>query len=443
MTRRVPGPDGPERNRLSLLSRWKIFDNLRRSTVEIAQLALPRGRLDSAARLAARAGRCSACSRLAAPWIARRSSSRSLRPPLDKSWQAYYAAVGRDALTSAQQVALAITFLPHQALDIGRRHRAHALAALRLDGSLLEWQTASQAERLPPARARVAWQPMWPAVALGGAIARVRRERALAADVGARLLALVSGHVPLLALWVVSPAIAGALSAPPIAERDLAAAQRRDDALRYALLHWRSSIASSRRRRNWLAPDNFQEDPEPVVAMRTSPTNIGLQLLVTVTALRPRLHHRRRHDARLELAFRSLERMRRFRGHFFNWYDLHDLRVLEPAYVSTVDSGNLAGHLIALRQACLELRGSRRRTPACGAALGRVWLIATERLAAFAAAAPSGAPVLARAVPAARAAPRESRAAIAAQGCSAPRGSSRRWAAPSPTARRSRATPRR
>ena len=42
----------------------------------------------------------------------------------------------------------------------------------------------------------------------------------------------------------------------------------------------------------------------------------------------------------------------RFRGHFYNWYDLHDLRVLEPAYISTVDSGNLAGHLIALRQAC-------------------------------------------------------------------------------------------
>ena len=53
--------------------------------------------------------------------------------------------------------------------------------------------------------------------------------------------------------------------------------------------------------------------------------------------------------------FRSLERMRRFRGHFYNWYDLDDLRVLEPAYISTVDSGNLAGHLIALRQACLEL----------------------------------------------------------------------------------------
>jgi cyclic beta-1,2-glucan synthetase len=58
---------------------------------------------------------------------------------------------------------------------------------------------------------------------------------------------------------------------------------------------------------------------------------------------------------RLELAFRSLERMRRFQGHFYNWYDLRDLSVLDPSYVSTVDSGNLAGHLIALRQACVAL----------------------------------------------------------------------------------------
>ena len=60
---------------------------------------------------------------------------------------------------------------------------------------------------------------------------------------------------------------------------------------------------------------------------------------------------------RLELALRSLERMRRFRGHFYNWYDLHDLRVLEPAYISTVDSGNLCGHLIAVRRACLDMAG--------------------------------------------------------------------------------------
>jgi cyclic beta-1,2-glucan synthetase len=105
---------------------------------------------------------------------------------------------------------------------------------------------------------------------------------------------------------------------------------------------------------NALAPDNFQEDPEPVIAHRTSPTNLGLYLLSTTVA----------HDfgwigildmaKRLEDTFDTMDKLRRFRGHFFNWYDTRDLRPLDPVYVSTVDSGNLAGHLIAVAQACRE-----------------------------------------------------------------------------------------
>ena len=90
-------------------------------------------------------------------------------------------------------------------------------------------------------------------------------------------------------------------------------------------------------------------------ALRTSPTNIGLQLLSTVSAFDLGFITRPDMIDRLEKVFRSLERMRRFHGHFFNWYDLSELRVLEPAYVSTVDSGNFAGHLLALKQACFEI----------------------------------------------------------------------------------------
>ena len=103
---------------------------------------------------------------------------------------------------------------------------------------------------------------------------------------------------------------------------------------------------------NMLPPDNFQEDPAPVVARRTSPTNIGLYLLSAVAA----------HDfgwaglldtvERLEATLATMTRLPRFRGHFYNWYGTADLRPLEPRYVSTVDSGNLAGHLIALANAC-------------------------------------------------------------------------------------------
>src|SRR6185503_1305201 len=99
---------------------------------------------------------------------------------------------------------------------------------------------------------------------------------------------------------------------------------------------------------------NFQESPTPVVAYRTSPTNMGLALLANVAA----------HDLgytgllesleRVELTFDSMRKLERFRGHYVNWYDTRTLAPLSPRYVSTVDSGNLAGCLIALRQAMLE-----------------------------------------------------------------------------------------
>jgi len=104
-----------------------------------------------------------------------------------------------------------------------------------------------------------------------------------------------------------------------------------------------------------LPPDNFQEDPAPVVAHRTSPTNIGLYLLSTLAA----------HDFgwlglldtadRLTATFDTLRGLERFRGHFYNWYETRERRPLDPKYVSTVDSGNLAGHLFTLREAFREL----------------------------------------------------------------------------------------
>src|SRR5262249_49582434 len=101
---------------------------------------------------------------------------------------------------------------------------------------------------------------------------------------------------------------------------------------------------------HWLPPDNFQQDPKGQVAHRTSPTNQGLYLLSTLAA----------HDfgylslpalaERLEQTFDTLDRLERYRGHFLNWYDTRTLQVLQPAYVSTVDSGNLLGCLLTLRQ---------------------------------------------------------------------------------------------
>ncbi|MEJ2206847.1 MAG: phosphorylase, partial [Gemmatimonadota bacterium] len=106
---------------------------------------------------------------------------------------------------------------------------------------------------------------------------------------------------------------------------------------------------------NALPPDNFQEDPEPVIAHRTSPTNLGLYLLSATVARDFGWIGALDMAERLEATLDTMSRLRRFRGHFFNWYDTRTLEPLDPVYVSTVDSGNLAGHLIAMAQACREL----------------------------------------------------------------------------------------
>ncbi|MGH7584623.1 MAG: glucoamylase family protein, partial [Gemmatimonadales bacterium] len=358
LTPRVPGPDGPERNRLSLLSRWKILDNLRRSTLELAQMAflvagwtlLPGSPLRwTLLGLGA----------VAAPWIVAFLLAL-LRPPLDKSWRAYYAVVARDAVTSVQQVALAIAVLPHQAwvsLDAIARTLWRLFVSRRW---LLEWQAAQQTERTLAGTAWNAWRMMSPGLALAASVGLLVVAIAVlrpvlggdAVDSTRHLRQLAIAVGPLLLLWLAAPAVAHALDAPPRQEGRKLSAEGREEALRYARLHWEFYQRFVTADTHWLAPDNFQEDPAPVVAMRTSPTNIGLQLLATVSAYDLGFIPAGEMTRRLEEAFRTLERLPRFKGHFYNWYDLNDLRILEPAYVSTVDSGNLAGHLIAVRQAC-------------------------------------------------------------------------------------------
>ena len=354
---RVPGPDGAQPNRLSAISRWKIFDNLRRSLVEIGELlllvlgwfVLPGGPLAWTAVVLVL---------IAYPWLLSLLLA-ALRPPQDQSWKAYYAAVGTDAVAHAQQFALAVVMLPHQAAvsaDAVLRTLVRTTITRR---NLLEWQTASQVERaLRSGADREVYRRMWPAVAIGVtvALAMIARQVLLRETVGiwAHLGAFLA-TVPLAVAWILSPSIAAALSAPAIPGEIRLSEGERATALRYAKLHWEFFAAFMREELHWLIPDNFQEDPEPTIAPRTSPTNIGLQLLSIVSASDLDFISRQEMIDRLEQVFKSLERMHRYRGHFYNWYDLHTLQVMEPAYVSTVDSGNLAAHLIALKQACIQI----------------------------------------------------------------------------------------
>ena len=361
----VPGMKGRDANPLSTISRWKILDNLRRSVVEVAQLGLL---LAGWALLPGAAVLWTGVVLLAIawPWLLGLLLAAA-RPPRDKSWRGYYASVARDAVTSAAQFGLTLVFLPHQAaitvdaiirtlyrLGISRRY-------------LLEWLSASQVERRAARMQGEVWRRMASAIVLALAAA------GLAAATGALAPAL-----PLVALWLLSPAIAQLLLRPPAQREIRLATSERAPAVRLALLHWRFFETFVSDATHALAPDNFQESPDPIVAERTSPTNIGLQLLSIVTARDLGFIATAGMIERLEEVFRSLERMRRYRGHFFNWYDLRDLQVLDPPYISTVDSGNLAGHLLALKQACLAPLAEAPGYPTIRAALRAAVRLALE-----------------------------------------------------------------
>ncbi len=215
---------------------------------------------------------------------------------------------------------------------------------------------------------------------MAGSAARSPRWRALA--VWLRRPAGAAGRrCPSSVAWLLSPAIAHWVSrgaAPMPAARRF----RRPTPSRCGLIArrtWRFFETFVTPADNMLPPDNFQEDPAPVVAHRTSPTNIGLLLLSTVAARDFGWIGTLEAVERLEATLPTVGRLKRFRGHFFNWYDTSDLRPLDPAYVSSVDSGNLAGHLIALANTCAGVaRRPRRRAVAARRGCGDTLTLARE-----------------------------------------------------------------
>ena len=181
----------------------------------------------------------------------------------------------------------------------------------------------------------------------------------------ALLLAILFGHrvgpiaTPLVALWLISPAVARYVSFSPGIETIAKISEEQSLTLRQtARRTWRFFETFVTADDNMLPPDNFQEDPSSEVAHRTSPTNIGLYLLSVVCARDFGWIGTAQTIERLEATLATMARMPRFRGHFYNWYDTRDLKALEPKYISSVDSGNLAGHLIAIANACKEWRQS-------------------------------------------------------------------------------------
>jgi cyclic beta-1,2-glucan glucanotransferase len=330
---------------LPLISRWKIFDNLRRSLVApwmllmfVAAWTILPGSPFWWTLLGLVI--------LAFPIYSHIGNALILHPR-GVAWTSHLVNIGNDALYNTYQVGLTIAFLPHQAylmVDAIIRTLARMLVTKE---RRLEWMTAAQAERKLDLGLKSFWARMRPAVIISSFVIFVimilgfRESLPLAA--------------PFLTVWLLSPVIAYWISQPLPARQIILSVGERMELRRMARKTWRFFETFVGPEDHYLPPDNYQEDPKGSIAHRTSPTNISTYLLSTLAAHDLGYINSSELIDRLGQTFESLEQLDRYRGHFYNWYDTETLRPLMPTYVSTVDSGNLAGHLLALKQGCLEV----------------------------------------------------------------------------------------
>ena len=343
------------RNQLSLLSQWKLFDNLRRSLVPPALILL----LLAGWALLPVAGlwTLSVIGILVLPAVFA-SIAELVRMPAEVLLRQHLAAVGQSTSRRAKQFAFEFACLPYEAfysVDAIARTLWRMLVTQR---RLLEWNPSSEAER-ESARGNGhslfgTLRAMWVAPALAAAIAIGLVSWAPAA-------LLVAG--PILLLWFASPALAWWVSLP-LARRKASLSIEQTLFLRaLSRRTWAFFENFVGAEDHWLPPDNSQEYRVAAIAHRTSPTNIGLALLANLSAYDFGYLPAGQLLLRTANTFASLDRLERHRGHFFNWYDTQTLQPLAPRYISTVDSGNLAGHLLTLRAGLLAL-GDERVLPA-------------------------------------------------------------------------------
>ncbi len=341
--RRVPAPGGRASNPISGLSQWKVLDNLRRSVIPIAFVTL------LGIGWACGAGWFASCAIVGITLVPTAFGTlvALARRPEDQPRAAYLRMVATELGDQLARDAFALSCLPFDAMQAADAIGRALVRVFITRRRLLEWRTARDAERAALARLarlRHAFAVMWagPVIALGAGFGLIARGDVVPA-------------VPFLVAWLFGPAWSWLASRPRSQELPRLAERDRAFLRMLARRTWRFFEAHVVEAEHYLPPDNLQEDPPRGIAHRTSPTNIGLALLANLTAYDFGYVTAGDLIARTTNTLATLDRLERFRGHFFNWYDTLTLAPLLPRYVSTVDSGNLAGHLLTLAAGLEEI----------------------------------------------------------------------------------------
>jgi cellobiose phosphorylase len=350
---RVPGPGGPNGSRgkrqpnpLSALSWWKLFDNLRRSLVAPSLLAL----LAGGWLLGPGPVWLWTLLVVAVVFLPTLLSTliELIRKPEERDWLVHLSLTVKSTAHPIMLTLLTLAFLPYDALIcLGAILRSGVRMLFTRHGLLL-WQLPSYARRNASRTLAEFFREMWIApmlvLMLGVALAMASQPAAWLVAAPIMLLWLIS---PIAGWWISQPLTAPAPGLSVAQQAFLRASARRT---------WRYFTDFVGPDDNWLPPDNFQEYPAPAIASRTSPTNIGMSLLADLAAVDFCYLTVGECLQRIGNTLTSMEKLESFRGHLYNWYDTRTLQPLHPQYVSSVDSGNLAGCLLTLQAGLAELK---------------------------------------------------------------------------------------
>lgn len=339
---------GREGRSISILGRWKMIDNLRRSLIApmiffllLILFCFPKI--------------------VIFPWILLTALSLSVSHllPFFEDILSYQKKVpfllqlrslGEDLILGLSRFALNIIFIPyHSYVQLDAIFRTFIRLGLT-KRRLLEWTTSAQSKSNA-------------SIALKSFVNRMSKMEVVLLFLIGVILGINSYHwaifSPLFILWLSSPLVAWRISLPPEKDKMIPLTDHDIFILRNSARKiWRFFSTFVTAEENFLPPDNFQEDPQPIIAHRSSPTNFGLYLMSTVSARDFGWIGLHEMVERLELTLHSMQGLPRFNGHFYNWYETTDKRALEPRYISSVDNGNLAGHLLAVAQSCEEMAGN-------------------------------------------------------------------------------------
>ena len=339
---RVPGfKQKSVRNPVSLLSKLKILDNLRRSVVPVGMLMLIVVSWLSVSP--SWLGVAVVAAVLLLPTMPG-AILKAARIPARFPLYSHLRSIGGFAGLQLFQAFFTLTVLPFETfsnLDAIIRTCWRMLISRR---KLLEWTVSGKTKYM---RSKGPW----------GYFRLMGAAPFFALMLGAILLTKDRPDAwPLIGLWLFSPFLPWWISRPLVLHQPRLSIKQLDFLKKTARKTWRYFETFAGPEDNWLPADNYQEGPREAVAHRTSPTNIGLMLLSNLGAYDLGYLCAGQLIDKTRKSFKSMEALTRFRGHFFNWYDTRTLQPLAPQYVSTVDSGNLAGYLLTLRTGLLELR---------------------------------------------------------------------------------------